>query len=334
MKNRILSKAIELLAFRGKKEEKNQDYLICIYDCAMLPVTFNIVEFLAVYNYIAMKSKRKFYLVIIDSDLVKETKVRDIDSCLGTASHLYRMRNLLPPLVELFPENAGYSIIKNRQHYQSLIGNKEVFPKKYTPNAYLSNNVDLAEYADAGRGVAKIRSTDYAKRLIKNILGPIEKDLITITLRRSNFDPARNSDLVEIEKFIRFIKSMGLSIVAIPDVDNPKEYAPIKEEDICSALAFNIDLRVATYELAKINFFASNGPAILSSMSASECVTVLMNVYNPNSIVDTPENYKLAKTIPGDPYFWYNKFSRNVVLPDTYENLKTTFLEVLEQIRG
>jgi hypothetical protein len=315
-----------------KKLIPSGPYILCIYDCAMLPVTFNIVEFLAQFNYIASTTGKKFYTVIIDSGLARSSRSQAGISTFSNSSHIYRVRNLLSPLVELFPESAGLIVIKDKRDYYSLFKPCAIVPDDYSPYAFNSNNMDITRYSHVGRSFAQIQSTPYARRLAKEIVQQAEKRIITITLRASDFDPARNSSLCDIAQFVSYIDTLGFKAVVIPDSDNPCAYLPIKNEDIFLPFSYNLDLRVALYELSLVNFFASNGPAILSSMSSSSCITVLMNVFSKDSVVDTPENYALANTVPGEPYFWYNKNSRNSTLPDTYENLKATLDTILSEI--
>lgn len=91
-----------------------------------------------------------------------------------------------------------------------------------------------------------------AKEQIKRDFG---ERYITITLRNTDYWPARNSNMDAWNEVKEWLRSEGYQVVIVPDTNSKMVgYAPA---------AWDIDLRCALYEGAIVNLFVTNGPAAL-----------------------------------------------------------------------
>ena len=89
--------------------------------------------------------------------------------------------------------------------------------------------------------------------------------LITITLRKSKYDPKRNSDVYEWAKFANYAAEKGYRVVVMPDTENPSEFEPIRKELVYTQFVYNVELRAALYEISDCILRVANGPLRIKS---------------------------------------------------------------------
>jgi hypothetical protein len=162
-----------------------------------------------------------------------------------------------------------------------------------------------ATIADAARQGEEVPLLRVVEDGLKN---PIP--FITITLREAEHWPHRNSNLDAWLKFAADLQHQGEKVIFIRDFARAKE--PIAGFDYSPVAATNLKIRMTCYQVAKMNFFVSNGPAMLCFFSKAPYCTFMTHYAGAYG--------------PQRP--WAGKDQRMVYQLDTYENLLTAWKEM------
>ncbi len=123
--------------------------------------------------------------------------------------------------------------------------------------------IEIVNWCRGGQKVPIVRASQEARETMKLWLHGTRP--ITITLREAGHWPNRNSQIKDWLKFAKDLEDQGEDVIFIRDTLKANEALP----GFCSApiCAFNVDLRMALYEQAKVNFGVSNGPMGLTLFS-------------------------------------------------------------------
>lgn len=110
---------------------------------------------------------------------------------------------------------------------------------------------DVANGARAGEAVPRIKSP----------ISFSDRGYVTITLRENNLYPHRNSNVAAWLKFGEYLLNKGEQVVFVRDT--AKAHEPLGEPDGSTTIpmaAFELPVRAALYQAAKINLCMANGP--------------------------------------------------------------------------
>jgi hypothetical protein len=304
--------------------------IYCVYDLDMMPITYNVFEYLAIFDVIARQSNKKFHLLIIKQRILNNVESGTFNKAHTAENRKFRISNILTFSVRLFDNCSGYSVLESERemHLYRLMG--EIFPPDYDPYRYNSNSLSVLDYKDYGVKFASIQVPRYSIKIASALLAnqPLDR-LVTITLRSSKYDTIRNSDLFEWSKFVDYMVSQQYLVVVIPDAENPLDHKPIEAKHIRTEFAFNLELRAALYQLARVNLGVANGPMIVSTMNKL-CTTAILKVAPPGSEVGI-KVYDQIGIDPNSPYFWYTDKHTQTTLYDSFDNIKYCFDQLIKQ---
>jgi hypothetical protein len=174
----------------------------------------------------------------------------------------------------------------------------------------------LVTAARRGEAIPKLRATEAARRYVaawlesENATGKT----ITLTMRKQDTDPGRNSDVgawYELDNRIR----------------NTGRLFPVLLDDTNEALAggrgyaeLDPDLRLALYEQAAMNFIGNNGPQELLKFSAAPYRIVGLGLEEWREHFRKYFHMEYGQQLP-----WAGPQQRLVYEPDTFEVLKREF---------
>ena len=160
--------------------------------------------------------------------------------------------------------------------------------------------------------------------------------LVTITLRNSKFDLARNSNIPEWIRFAEYLQSLGYKPIIIPDADQPFDKNGLlpKFTDIGLAATYNMGIRLGLYQKAFVNFFVPNGPVVFPINSTSIHYIYMKSwledtVMTPTSV----SGYSWVDPVALRPY-WGNELQMWNGDKDTFDNIKKHFDEFCSRIKG
>ena len=155
------------------------------------------------------------------------------DAVYSSEKRLWRIHNLLIPMAWLVPSvtEASLGIGNQTMHY--------VNPGKARPPIFKA-----------------------PKLALEIISASIPDNAVTISLRKSEFEPSRNSNFHEWMQVADWLKEAGYNPVFIPDAE--ADMAGLSDKInrnfmVCHGAAYNHALRLALYELAEMNLMINSG---------------------------------------------------------------------------
>jgi hypothetical protein len=178
---------------------------------------------------------------------------------------------------------------------------------------------NIVTAARAGEEVPKFTAPGAARTAVRDFLG-YNPPVVTITLRETEHDLSRNSDTSAWLALARRIQSDGYRVIFVRDTARAKE--PLGGFETMSTASLMLDIRLALYEFAKLNFFVSNGPVSLAFFSDVPWrAFIAVSEDNPLS-VSTPTWWQHHHGIlPGEQFPWSGPDQRIVWARDNYENI-------------
>ena len=233
------------------------------------------------------------------------------------------------PLISLSSFCKGTYVLPRRNDVFRFVKNHDVYPHLYDGFNLRASDVGELIYHKLHRPnlVQGLRPLPQGLRYIQEWLevNRIRSPIVTITLRCSPFDTARNSDIEAWSMFTGYLLESGYHPVIIPDTDNAFGIdSSFEGATIFRDCAWNIGLRAALYESAFLNFFVPNGPSSLAVCNAN-CSYIFMNMLPAGSIVSTEEAYQIHGFKIGDSYKFATAQQRLCWKPDTFDNIKSEF---------
>lgn len=271
-----------------------------VYDLRQSPVTYDIIHWL-----VNADRKRQdagetdLHIVFVDGD--RQRTERDL--AFTPERKAWRLHNLLVPSCRLLPAVKSYAIVT--EGTQTL---------SYTPTNY--QGVYLHPTGAASSLMAGWTRTN--------------KPIVTITLRQSDFQTKRNSNLEEWAKVADWLHEQGYLVVVVPDTEallSGEKQPDWPDVRLCQPAAISPDIRLALYERASLNLFTSGGPYALALYSGSPFLMCKMIVPGINTCSEAYQR-KIGLT-PETPL---NPYQRIVWCDDTFENLRTPLEEMLKEV--
>lgn len=171
---------------------------------------------------------------------------------------------------------------------------------------------NVVEGARRGEIVPKFKPSTHALAAAREQY----EDVITLTLREAEHCPQRNSNIPEWKSLALCLQEQGERVVFIRDTAKASE--PLDRFETHPLAATNLDARLALYESARCNFFASNGPFGLALFSARPWLAFQHfneeDIYHPNRPSYWKEHYGMEA---GEQFPWSAPYQRLIVGPDT-----------------
>jgi hypothetical protein len=210
---------------------------IAVYDLAVSPVSYDFTTFLALAAGNAAQAGLPLHVAIEprrDGDFEGPDFCREWGG-YGAAEARWRLWNIVIPACAL--ANATVELRRERGG----------------PGHRLTHHQgELLRLAREGFRFPPLRASDYAHQAIEARIG---RPLITITLRYDRKDPARNSRADDWHRAASVMRLAGYRVDVLDDV------GLLAEGEDAADVALSVDLRLALYERAAMNFFVANGPA-------------------------------------------------------------------------
>lgn len=176
----------------------------------------------------------------------------------------------------------------------------------------------LVEAARRGEAIQKLRATDQARHYVRAWLShrASGKPVITFTLRNQTTDPDRNTAIGEWIAFEQWIKNTpgDWHVITVNEVNVSLQLGGGYAE-------FDIDLRLALYEAAQMNYIGNNGPQELLKFSAAP-----YRAFGQALTEGWKDHFrKYFGMEPGEQLPWAAPNQRLVYKPDTIDNLIAEF---------
>lgn len=248
--------------------------LYAFYDLDVARATYDILGFLCLADIErAQKGLQSLHLVVVNaSNNEFNVSARGV---INVSDHLWRKRQILMQSAALLADCHGVTVCSSRQEAELFLAkSRYVFPASYRVNAPLAcwEFNHLFDAVGRGADILRLRATPQAKALLATFLQTRNVNkcpVITITLRESQVKPLRNSNQQVWIRFASMLQQQGYYVVLVPDTEQALTSQLTLPPGVTwmSDVCFNLELRMALYELSQLNLGVNNGPFHLCVLS-------------------------------------------------------------------
>ena len=318
--------------------------LRAFFDLQTHPVTFDIGNFLVMAEAARVRAGCSHIRIYVLPGLMEGFRNTKDGHSADHSRH--RVSSIVLPAMRFLPSCAGVSVLTDRASALDLIPDDPelVYPENYRldrPNhGYLYDQLNAL--ADQGTDLQPLTATDENHRHLRGWLerhGLQHDKLVTITLREATYQTDRNSNLDAWGKFCAFLKSEGYQPIVMRDFDVMYEPAPqeLEEYPFCDVANWDLGLRVALYEHAKLSFFVNNGPLVMCFFNRN--VSFLVAKWITETIRVTSTAFRIRNNDPiGRDYKFLNDRQHIVWDNDDFsvlvESYRKFFGSVAEEAEG
>jgi hypothetical protein len=306
-----------------------------IFDMSVAPMTFDFVSYLAA----ADMERRRRSLPHMDVLFVGgdhhgvRRELPAYEAIVDAQMRLWRLRNVLVPVLALLPSVRSYSCCSSREQAKVLISADptRIYPPDFLIN-FPSQPVKSMIHDAARKGEPvwpMLRANGAAKRFIAPYIERVARGRrpVVISLRNYGFEPKRNSRTEEWLRFANELDPERYAAIFVPDIEAAMTAIP-KDFDghaICVAACWNIEIRMALYEAAWLNVSIMQGPMELCWYNEAVRYAIFYepNIEPVNSVAQLTENglrvgYNLDFATARQHIYWQ---------ADTLVNIRRAFAE-------
>ncbi len=315
------------------------DVLHAFYDLEVSPATFNIVAFLILAELRRKEEECAYMHVAIVPGANNDFREDHFDPGYDINNMRWRLKNVLVPCCWLLPSCRQVTVFATRQEamaFQNAM-TKHVFPKRYTVTLPIARYMDKFVVKEAFRGseIPSLQSTPQAIAFAKDWIKSNAKGrkVVSITLRESSYEKQRNSCLGEWRKFVLALDTKAYCPVVIRDTETALTSLPVELNDllIFREASWNIELRLAFYELSFLNLCISNGPTHLLFYDRKTAY-IFFKILSPSSGYTAALFYRQIGLKPGSQPPWAAPFQRMVWKDDNADVILEEFTKMCATI--
>ncbi|MBT7571830.1 MAG: tetratricopeptide repeat protein [Rhodospirillaceae bacterium] len=252
----------------------------------------------------------------------------------------WRMANIFLPALALLPNCTGLTVCASRSQAQAKLDTADgpIFPDGYSveapPERYWTND-EFSMLANMGVEIpglqAPQQALDYVDSWIESHAG--NRKVVSITLRESGHDTAKNSDLAIWRAFAARLDPEKYFPVFLPDMDRIFTGA---REDLPGFTTFNeavanLILRCAFYERCYITMMVTQGPSTICYMNGN--IRYIIVKSTPPELSASYPPYPIALGLDvGEPWPHASPYQRRVEEPESLELLEREFQRMVDLI--
>jgi hypothetical protein len=292
--------------------------IVAYYDLRTAPITFDFTHYIAAAAAYAQARGKPYFDLVLVADAFRNVTPREKSYTL--VERQWRLWNLILEVVKVVPFIQNVAITRRPLKTKAA----ETYPPQYDPvsNPKIPYSVPMVrQFHDMGINVKVFRPSIYAQKAAERLVPRTGKKLFCITLRKAGFDAARDSRLNDWYQFYKLLESRGYDVVIIPDQDDALSDRSIHEYDwrVLDVAAMSIDLRLALYHRADMNYVTNGG--MIGIFLYSKVPYFWFSVAVEGSHIASEEFYRGQGVERGGKYAWLAANQEMVWEPDTLENL-------------
>jgi hypothetical protein len=326
----------------GTTPPTEEDTLYAFYDLQVAPLSYDVSWFAATADRERRrKGLSKLHFVIVPGlkNGLKEER-NAYESAVDPSARLWRLHNIVVPVLTLVPSLGGLSILPSREAAGGIRAatGKRVYPAHYEPSLPVAHwpSELLTEPCDPGEEIGILHSPPqglrYVERWLASRLGG--RRLVTITVRDYNFMPARNSNLEAWAAFARRLDAKKYLPVFVLDTERTLDPlpAPLVGFEIFREASWNVGLRMALYESSHLNLGVNNGPLFMGMLNA-RVPMLIFKILTPAAPQTTEELMTALGFTIGEQLPFAKPFQRLVWEEDRLETIEREFVKFEERIQ-
>jgi len=241
--------------------------LTAFYDLKVGPVSFDVLAFLVQAEMERRRIKADaLHVVILPYREGVAGKFRDKLALYDADEMDFRLWNIVMPACRLI--GATVTLANDRTHGERIHSGQAWPPQWWQQDSKNARHHarEIIAAARQGEDVPRLSASDHALRKVAEWYDRINRPVITLTRRRT-YDAARNSDPEAWDALAERAEQSGFAVINIDDtavaLGRGKGYAEL-----------NLDLRMACYQMAAMNWHANGGPSALCWYSHCKFVHV------------------------------------------------------------
>lgn len=311
--------------------------LYAFYDLQVAPATFDIVKFLV------LAEKKRLELgcgslcvVIVPSGLGGGFRKRDLEIYQSYGDYdigymEWRLRNILVPCCWLMPSCKSVMLCGDRNEAQRLMQGLVgyLYPEEYTVLRPVGRFLDYYIHHAKGElpslGATAQARVYVSKWLKERALG---RKVITINLRETVYESDRDSNLEAWKRFHLSLDKGKYLPLMIRDIEKAYE---LTELATFPEIPWNVELRLALYELSYLNMFVTGGHAGLALFDRK--VNLLVFKIITNTCGSTKEKFLRRQGYEmGGQWKHATPLQRWVWEEDTFEVIQREFRDMCQKI--
>ena len=298
--------------------QTDDDALVAYYDLKTAPITFDFTHFLVSASAYALAHGYKYFDVAVVADAFRNLTPRE--QAYSIEEREWRLWNLIIETIKIMPTVCNVSLIRRAM----VTPHAHTYPPNYHPE---NNNVTpygipvVNSIYDQGFDVQIFEPSAYALSAAKRMCDYGNKRIVTFTLRRAGYESIRDSRLAEWAKFSTVLTEMGYHVVVIPDQDDMLSDRTIFDYQwhVADVASMSLDLRLAIYNLADMNYVTNGG--MVGLFMYSKVPFFWYSVMVEGSHVASPEYYRHQGLEVGEKFRWLGDDQQMVWKPDDLANL-------------
>jgi hypothetical protein len=317
--------------------------LYAFYDLQVAPITYDACWFAATADMARRRrGLRRVHFVIVPGTKGGVREERAVyEAAVDVAQRIWRVHNVVIPILTLVPSLAGYTVLPDRRAAESLRANarERVYPEHYEPALPVSHHPSELLRLRPGEltGIGVLRSPLQGLRYVQRWMASRlhGRRVISVTLRDYAFMTARNSNLDAWAAFARRLDPATYLPVFVLDTERTLDPLPAVLEgfEILREASWNVGLRMALYESSYLNLGVSNGPLYLAAMN-DQVRLLIFKLITP-SVPQTTEEFmrQLGFQIGGQLPF-ATPFQRLVWENDALDVIEREFEAMVTSVEG
>jgi hypothetical protein len=317
------------------------DVLYAFYDLQVAPISYDVSWFAAAADLTRHRmGLRRIHFVIVPGlkDGLREER-KAYEEVIDPPIRLWRLHNIVLPVLTLVPSFAGISILASRDAASPLraAAGLRVYPAHYEPALPATHHPTelLTELGDDNKEIGVLRSSIQGLRYLAQWLEPrlAGRRLVTITIRDYTFMPSRNSNLEAWASFVHRLDPARYFPVFVLDTERALDARPpaLRGFEVFREAPWNAWLRMALYEMSYLNLGVNNGPLFMCALNARTRV-LIFKIVTPDVPQTTEEliatlGFKIGGQLP-----FATPYQRLVWEDDTLQVIENEFATLVHQI--
>jgi hypothetical protein len=299
--------------------------VVAYYDLKTSPITFDFCHFIVcALAYARLRGRDDFDLVIV-ADAYRNMTPRERGYTM--VERQWRLWNLTVEITKLVPNIRNLTIAQ--RPLTTFAAN--TYPPNYHPTANNQTPYSIpyvTKYHNKGVDVRVFTPSPYAVQAAEKLVPRTGKKIITVTLRKASHDPQRDSKLDDWHEFIKLLHERGYQVVVIPDQDDSLSERKIHSYgwNVLDVVAMSLDLRLAIYNRADMNYVTNGG--LVGLFMYSKVPFMWFSVIVEGSALATPDYYKHQGLEYGGKFVWLGDNQEMIWEPDTLANLTASLARI------
>ena len=293
--------------------------LYCFYDLAVAPASYDFLQFMQSSD---LHRKRygldRVFFIFVPGP---KNGFRDDSLSKTTMQRSMMMRNVLIPACRLLPSHVGTVWLSNRDEAKAFLekANGNIFPRLYSfeqpVGDYLWRGVVVAHLRGESLSpfIEPLEYTETVQAYLEGARLKKPHKIVTVTVRETDYNQARNTDLAEWSSFLKELSSREYRVIIVPDTERVWNVSPLLNDfEHCSTASIDILFRTALYRQAHLNMFVNNGPSVIGGLTGAPTLIFKMVTEDRGDSASTPEWMKYTIGIESGDQFPIFKINHRI----------------------